>query len=224
MPDGVQAAMPDARLFVVDDDIRARTALTNQLEARGFSVRSFASAEEFLHHERGEGPSCLILDLRLPSVNGLQLQERLQQETFLPIIFISGHGDIPSTVRAMKGGAVEFLEKPIKADVLVAAVHSALNLAVQEKLSRDVLAGLEKRYATLTSRERDVLPLVIGGHLNKQAAAILSIAEVTLEVHKRNVLQKMGAQSIADLVRISAQLKIQPKTPEMTMPTTAKSY
>jgi FixJ family two-component response regulator len=209
--------MSQGNVFLVDDDARVRKALTNLLEAQAFSVLSFGSAQEFLRYDRGDAPGCLILDLRLPSVGGLQLQEMMKGDACMPIIFISAYGDIPSTVKAMKAGAVEFLEKPVKSNDLLAAVQVALSLATEKRISLSFKTKLQERYETLTSRERDVLPLVIGGHLNKQAAAILSIAEVTLEVHKRNVLQKMGAPSIAELVRMAARLEIQPKTPGIAL-------
>ncbi len=209
--------MSQGKVFLIDDDVRVRKALTNLLESQGFSVTSFGSAQEFLRHDLGDGPGCLVLDLRMPAVGGLQLQEMMKGDACMPIIFISAYGDVSSTVKAMKAGAVEFLEKPVKSEDFLAAVQSALSLAMEKRISLSYKAKLQERYDSLTGRERDVLPLVIGGHLNKQAAAILSIAEVTFEVHKRNLLQKMGAPSIAELVRMAAQLEIRPKTPEMAL-------
>lgn len=207
--------MFQGNVYLVDDDARVRTALTNLLESRGFTVFSFGSADLFLDRDHSDAPSCLVLDLRMPVMNGLQLQQALQTKTSLPIIFISAHGNIPSTVKAMKAGAIEFLEKPVNSEALIEAVKGALALAADQKKREAIRSRLQERYRTLTSREREVLPLVVGGFLNKQAAAHLGIAEVTFEVHKRNVISKMNADSIADLVRIAAQLGIQPLTPSM---------
>lgn len=214
--------MSQGNVYLVDDDARVRTALTNLLESHGFTVLAFDSAERFLTRNHSDTPGCLILDLRMPVMNGLQLQQVLQTTTTLPIIFISAHGDIPSTVKAMKAGAIEFLEKPVNSEALIEGVKNALALAADQKKSEAIKGRLQERYRTLTSREREVLPLVVGGFLNKQAAAHLCIAEVTFEVHKRNVISKMNAHSIADLVRIAAELGIQPLTPAMIATESAK--
>jgi FixJ family two-component response regulator len=195
-------------IFVVDDDARIREALSELLEAHGFRAQTFESAGEFVRAPKPGGPSALILDVELPDINGLDLQKQIAEGEHPPIIFVTGHGDIPSSVQAIKHGAIDFLTKPIGEVVLMRAVDAAL---VQDRLARAARAGmtvLRERYATLTPRERHVLPLVVSGLLNKQAAAELGISEVMLQLHRRNIMQKLAADSFADLVRIAERLQI----------------
>jgi len=190
-------------IYLVDDDSRVREALTEHLASLGMEVVSFGSAAEYLDYSRSDAAACLILDLELPGINGLDLQEQLAAETSPQIVFISGHGDIPSSVRAMKAGALEFLTKPVDEAALIAAVHAALARDRHLRKHHAELAELRERFSSLTPREREVLPLVVGGLLNKQAAAVLGIAEVTLQLHRSQIMQKMAADSFADLVRMA---------------------
>jgi FixJ family two-component response regulator len=195
-------------VFIVDDDARIREALTELLESYGLRAAAFGSASEYVRAEKPDAPASLILDVELPDINGLDLQKQIAQGDHPPIIFITGHGDIPSSVQAIKHGAVDFLTKPFSDDDLMRAVRAALSRDLQARAERAEMAGLRDRYETLTPRERDVLPLVVSGLMNKQAAAHLKISEVTLQLHRRNVMQKMGAQSLADLVRTAERLQI----------------
>jgi FixJ family two-component response regulator len=195
-------------VFIVDDDVRVREALSELLESHGMRVAAFGSAGEYVRAEKPDLPASLILDVELPDINGLDLQKQIADGDYPPIIFITGHGDIPSSVQAIKHGAVDFLTKPFNDDVLMRAVHAGLAQDRETRLERAEMAALRKRYSALTPRERDVLPLVISGLLNKQAAAELGISEVTLEMHRRNVMQKMAAASLADLVRMAERLQI----------------
>lgn len=199
----------DGTVYLVDDDSRVRVALSELLATFGFTVISFGTAGEFLQYRRPEGPACIVLDLRLPDMGGLDLQQQIAQ-TCPPIIFISGHGEIPDSVRAMKAGALEFLTKPVDTYALVEAIDDALS---RDHLLREQHAELEElqsRFATLTRREKEVLPLVIGGMRNKQAAWELGIAQVTLQVHRGQIMRKMAVRSVAELVRISERLGIAP--------------
>ena len=189
-------------VYVVDDDISIREAMTDLLVALKLAVISFDSAESFLQHERVDTAACLLLDLELPQMNGLELQTRLAQTTHLPVIFITGHGDIPSSVRAMKGGAMEFLTKPVDHEVLTKAIRAALELNRDARAREADMVGLRNRESLLTPRERQVLPLLVMGYLNKQVAASLGIAEVTVQIHRGRIMRKMAAQSFADLVRM----------------------
>jgi FixJ family two-component response regulator len=195
-------------IIIVDDDFRVREAISDLLTSRRFASVAFASAAEYLRFGNSDVPSCLILDLSLPDIDGLELQTAIAPTQHPPIVFISGHGDIPSSVRAMKGGAIDFLTKPINEEQLLQAVETALSQDRESRHSRAELAVLEERYASLTPREREVLPLVVSGLLNKQAAAALGISEVTLQIHRSKVMQKMKARSIAELVRITERLNI----------------
>lgn len=195
-------------LFIVDDDERVREALRNLLESHGFRTAVFASAGEYMDAKRPEWPSALILDVELPDINGLDLQKQFTDGNHPPIIFVTGHGDIPSSVQAIKLGAIDFLTKPVSDDVLIRAVDAALAHDRLARIARAGITALQERYATLTPRERDVLPLVVSGLLNKQAAAELGISEVMLQVHRRNVMQKMAAGSLAELVRIAEKLHV----------------
>ena len=188
-------------VYLVDDDISIREAMTELLELLGLAVISFESAESFLRHERADSAACLILDLQLPEMSGLELQRRLAQSSNLPVIFITGHGDIPSSVRAMKGGALEFLTKPVDREALTLAVRAALDLNRDSRVRQADIADIRNRLSLLTPRERQVLPLLVTGYLNKQVAAMLGISEVTVQIHRGRIMRKMVASSFADLVR-----------------------
>ena len=195
-------------VIIVDDDFRVREAISDLLASRNLDSVAFESAAEYLHFGNPDVPSCLILDVSLPDIDGLELQDALAPTQHPPIVFISGHGDIPSSVRAMKAGAVDFLTKPVNDEHLLQAINAALDRDRALRHKRTELAELEDRYASLTRREREVLPLVVGGLLNKQAAAELGISEVTLQIHRSKVMHKMKARSIADLVRMAERLDI----------------
>ena len=198
----------DYVVFVVDDDERMRDALRDLLAARNVHSVAFGSVDEYLTCERPDLPACLVLDVRLPGVNGLEFQRRLGTSYHPPIVFITGHGDIPSSVQAIKAGAVDFLTKPFTQAVLFKAIDSAIAIDRRARGEEAERKRLEQRFAMLTPRERQVLPLVVSGLLNKQSAAELGISEVTLEIHRRRVMQKMEAQSLADLVRMAGRLSI----------------
>jgi FixJ family two-component response regulator len=198
----------DYVVFIVDDDGRIREALGELLEAHGMRAIAFGSAGEYVNAEKPDVPACLILDVELPDINGLELQRQIAEGDHPPIVFITGHGDIPSSVRAIKHGAVDFLTKPFSDTDVMAAVHTAIAEDRKNRSERAELGMLKQRYPELTTREREVLPLVVSGLLNKQAASELGISEVTLQIHRRKVMQKMGAASLADLVRIAERLEI----------------
>jgi FixJ family two-component response regulator len=198
----------DHMIFIVDDDPRIREALGELLASHERQSRAFGSARDYVAAERPDVPSCLILDVELPDINGLDLQQQIATGDHPPIVFITGYGDIPSSVRAIKDGAIDFLTKPFSDADLMTAVEAALAHDRRNRAARSQIASLRQRYEDLTPRERDVLPLMVGGLLNKQAAAELGISEVTLQIHRRNVMQKMGAGSLADLVRIAERLRI----------------
>jgi len=195
-------------VYLIDDDPRLRESLADALIARQQRVKVFASAAEYLSFTKSDATACLILDLNMPGIDGLELQRQLATESGPPIIFLTGAGDIPSTVNAMKAGALEFLTKPVSITVLLAAVDAAFKQDVGQKEYRAELLDLHARLASLTPRERDVLPLVVEGLLNKQAAAVLGISLVTLQIHRGQVMKKMQATSLADLVRMSTKLGI----------------
>jgi len=197
-------------VFLVDDDPRVREALCSLLSSVGFRVSAFGSAAEFLEFEKPDAPSCLILDLQLPDVNGLELQRELAGGEAPPIVFITGHGDIPSSVRAMKAGAVEFLAKPFGEEELLQAIHAALALDKTAREHRSELAELRKSHSLLTPREREVLPFVVAGFANKETAAELGTSEITIGVHRGQIMRKMGARSLAELVRMADKLGIAP--------------
>jgi len=199
---------PDEVVFVVDDDIRVRNAIGGLLQSWGWRTEAFGAAADYLAYPKPDLPACLILDLHLPDINGLELQKRLSQDAHPPIIFVTGYGDIPSSVRAMQGGAVNFLTKPVGQDELLPAIRSAIQLDRVQRSARAECAELRRRLAALTPREREVLPLVVSGLLNKQAAAELGISEITLQIHRSKVMQKMQAASLAELVRIADRLHI----------------
>lgn len=195
-------------VYVVDDDARVRTALSNLLEAIQIPTKLFATANEYLAFRKPDVISCLLLDIRLPDVDGLSLQEQLLKIDHPPIIFITGHGDIDSSVRAMKAGAIDFLEKPFKQPRLIQAINEAFDRHAQARAQRAEINELRSRYARLTPRERDVLPLIVAGMLNKQTAAELRISEITCQVHRGQIMRKMSAGSLADLVRMASKLEI----------------
>jgi FixJ family two-component response regulator len=195
-------------VFVVDDDARLREALGELLAAHGIDSRAFASAGDYMTAKKPDVPACLILDVELPDINGLDFQRQIVEGNHPPIVFITGHGDIPSSVRAIKEGAVDFLTKPFDEAHLMAAINVAIERDREVRSRRAERDALQERYRDLTPREREVLPLVVSGLLNKQAAAQLGISEVTLQIHRRNVMKKMAAASLADLVRIAGQLEI----------------
>ena len=198
----------DQIVFIVDDDPRIREALSELLASYGIEAHSFRSAGEYIAAEKPDAPACLILDVELPDINGLDLQSEIAQSDHPPIVFITGHGDIPSSVRAIKHGALDFLTKPFSDDAVMSAIRAAIVQDRARRADRADRALLRDRYLSLTPRERDVLPLVVSGLLNKQAAAELGISEVTLQIHRRNVMQKMAVASLADLVRVSERLGI----------------
>ncbi len=196
-------------VFVVDDDISVRESLELLIRTEGWRAETFASAQEFLDRPRTLVPSCLVLDVSLPGLNGLDLQERVARErTDMPIIFITGYGDVPMTVRAMKAGAVEFLTKPFGDDVLLDAIRHALERSKAVLDQEAEMAVLRERYASLTRREREVMALVVSGLLNKQVGGELGISEITVKAHRGQAMQKMQADSLADLVKMAAKLRI----------------
>jgi FixJ family two-component response regulator len=195
-------------VFIVDDDVRIRESLGELLMSHGITAFAFASAGEYVKADKPERPACLILDVELPDINGLDLQKQISDGDHPPIVFITGHGDIPSSVRAIKRGAIDFLTKPFSEDALMRATSAAIAQDRKARAERADVGAIKQRYLSLTPREREVFPLVISGPLNKQAAAELGISEVTLQIHRRNVMQKMAAASLADLVRIAERLQI----------------
>lgn len=197
-----------AIVLVLDDDPRVREALSSLLRSAGFQVSTFESAAKFLQASPPDAPTCLILDLQLPDINGFELQRKLAERSGPPIIFISGHGDIPSSVRAIKAGAVEFLPKPFSDEELLSAVNKAISLDEEMRRKRTELAELQRSYALLSPREREVLPLVIAGLTNKHCAAKLGVAEITIQVHRGKIMRKMAAQSVPELVRMAGKLGI----------------
>lgn len=202
-------AKMDHMVFIVDDDPGVREALVDLLASHDLRALGFGSAAEYVRFPASDVPACLVLDLKLPDINGLELQRQIADRAHPPIVFISGEGDIQSAVTALQAGAVHFLTKPLAQDHLVEAVRKALAHDLTARQERADLDALQLRAARLTPRERQVLPLVVSGLLNKQAAAELGISEVTLQIHRSKIMQKMEAASLADLVRMAARLKIQ---------------
>jgi FixJ family two-component response regulator len=195
-------------VYILDDDSRIRDALSALLSSVGHNVITFSTATEYLAFKRSDAPACLILDLDLPGMNGLELQKELADIGGPPIIFLTGHGDIPSTVKAMKAGATEFLLKPFEEDELFRAIDAAIRIDDEARLKNAELHVLQERYALLTRREREVLPFVVSGLLNKQTAWELGTSEITIRIHRGQIMKKMAAQSLADLVRIAGKLGI----------------
>lgn len=201
--------MPEANpiVFIVDDDASVRDAISNLLEAVGLRTKSFASTEAFWKEPRPEVPSCLVLDVRLPGANGIEFQQTLiKHGVSVPIIFITAHGDVPMTSRAMKAGAIEFLMKPFQKDELLAAVHHGLDRDRVRREQEGDLSALKAKVAQLSQREREVMDLVVTGLINKEVGARLGLSEVTVKIHRGRVMQKMEAASLADLVRMADKL------------------
>ena len=196
-------------VFVVDDDQMFRRSTERLIRAAGLNVQPFTSARDFLQHPRPEGPACLILDVRMPGLSGIDLQQELTRLGIdIPIIFITGHGDIPMSVRAMKAGAVEFLTKPFRAPVLLEAIHSALERDRAALRKRSDSRVLRERFDQLTPREREVMALVASGLLNKQVAGKLNTSEATIKFHRANLMKKMQVESLADLIRLAEKLEV----------------
>jgi FixJ family two-component response regulator len=198
----------DPIVYVLDDDDRVREALTSLLSSVGFRVEAFASAAEYLKFQKPDAPACLILDLQLPGTSGLDLQQEIAGGDAPAVIFVTGHGDVPSSVRAMKAGAIEFLLKPFDDEELLRAIDSAIAQDRETRLKRAEMTELQRRYALLTPREREVLPFVVAGLLNKQTAAELGNSEITIQVHRGQIMRKMAASSLADLVKMAGKLGI----------------
>src|ERR1700733_13620317 len=204
-------------VFVVDDDISVRESLEALIRFEGLEVQTFSSAQEFLEHPRTSSPSCMVLDISLPGLNGLELQKRVSSEhRDMPIIFITGHGDIPMTVQAMKAGAVEFLTKPFADHVLLNAIRNAVGRSRAGLAREEELRSLKKRHAHLPPRERQVMALVVVGFMNKQIAGELGISEITVKAHRGCMMRKMNANSLAELVNMSARLRLPQSTAAKT--------
>jgi FixJ family two-component response regulator len=199
----------DSVVFVVDDDRSVREALSSLIRSIGLDVETYASAHDYLQRPAPESPACLVLDVRMPGLSGLDLQRELTSvDRQIPIIFVTGHGDVAMTVKAMKAGAAEFLPKPFRDQDLLDAIRQALERDGATRVSRAELVGVRGRYATLTQREKEVATLVARGMLNKQVAAKLNIREITIKVHRRHIMEKMAAKSLPELVRMTEALRI----------------
>ena len=203
-------AAPTPIVFIVDDDISVRESLEALVRSAGWRAETFASAKDFLARPRVFAPSCLVLDVQLPELSGLDLQQRVLDRTDMPIIFITGYGDVPTTVQAMKAGAFEFLTKPYSSEVVLAAVENAIERSRAALGRQAKVMSIQDHYASLSRRERQVMALVVSGRLNKQVGGELGISEITVKAHRGNVMRKMKAESVADLVRMAASLEIAP--------------
>lgn len=198
-------------LFIVDDDASVRKGVGRFLRSAGFSTKLFASSQEFLEYERSDGPSCLVLDVQMPGLNGLELQEEMAARGIsIPIIFITGHGDIPMTVKAMKSGAIDFLPKPFEDEMLLSSIDKALEKDLRDRRKQDEKGSILGRLDKLTKRERQVFDLVITGLLNKQIAGELGAAVKTIKVHRGRVMRKMEVVSVAELVHLAEQARVYP--------------
>ena len=206
---GFEMVPSSEMVYIVDDDASVGESLSSLLRANGKLIQMFTSGQEFLNFQRRDSSACLILDLRMPGLNGLQVQELIAAQTAIPVIFITGRGDIPSTVTAMKGGAVDFLTKPVDESALLACIEKALAQDRRLRLAAVEQEGLLARYRSLTPREQQVLPLLVGGLLNKQAAGELGITEYTVQIHRGHIMRKMGADSFATLVKLASKLKLE---------------
>jgi len=200
----------DHVVYVVDDDRRICEALAELLSTFDLYTVTFGSAAEYLAYPKPDVPACLVLDVQLPDINGLDLLSQAREQPHPQVVFITGHGDIPTSVRAMKAGAVDFLTKPLKEADLIRAVHAAIAQDRIARQQRAELAELRRRLSSLTPREREVLPLIVSGLLNKQAASELHISEITIQIHRGRIMKKMAAGSLAELVRMAATLEIPP--------------
>jgi FixJ family two-component response regulator len=205
-------------VFVVDNDVAVRESLESLIDRSGWRPRTFGSAKEFLAQPRVPGPSCMVLDIALPGLSGLELQQLVADRTDMPVIFLTGHGDVEMTVKAMKAGAMEFLTKPFRGDVLVAAIADALERSRKALAREAAMQSLRASYASLSPREREVMTLVAAGLLNKQVGGELGISEITVKAHRGQVMRKMGADSLARLVRMADRLGLPPASTDWTGP------
>ncbi len=202
-------------IVVVDDDLAVCKALARVLREEGWNVEIFESAEAFVARPDRRTPACIVLDVTMPGLDGLELQRRLTEEgQTLPIVFLTGHGDIPMSVQAIKAGAADFLTKPVKAEALISAVRAAIQQASMYRQSRAEIAGFEQRFATLTSREREVLAAVVSGRLNKQIAGDLGIVEQTVKFHRARIMERMQARTVAELMHMAARLGVEAAAPD----------
>jgi FixJ family two-component response regulator len=197
-------------VFVIDDDVSVRNSLALFIESIDWHPETFATGREFLSRQCGLAPSCLLLDLNLPDFSGLDLQQLIADRTHVPIIFISGYGDVPTTARAMKAGALEFLTKPLDAGLLEAAIHEAINRSRAALRQAALMRALQDNYAALSPREREVMSLVVSGRLNKEVGGQLGISEITVKAHRGKMMRKMRADTLPDLVRMAARLQLTP--------------